>query len=153
MEIKINTNISSELKNVSITINVPELNEETQNVIEYVSEINTSKKQIVASKDYKIYFIDVDDVICIFSKNKCNYIRAKDDLYKIKYRLYEIDEKFNYKGFIRISKSCIVNINQVDCFDISMLGTMVVKLKDGTEETVSRRKTRTIMKYLEDKRM
>ena len=38
MDIKIKTNISSEFEEVSITINAPELNDELQNVIKYISK-------------------------------------------------------------------------------------------------------------------
>ena len=54
-------------------------------------------------------------------------------------------------NFIRISKSCIVNIKHIDKFDISEVGRIIVKLDDSTEEVVSRRRTRQIMKILEER--
>lgn len=148
MEIKINTNISSQFKETSITINAPELSDEIQHLIQYISNINTIPNQIVASKNNKIYFIDLETVICFFSKDKYNYVRTKEGTYKIKYKLYELEEIFNQKDFIRISNSCIININQVECFDTSILGTILVKLKDNTQETVSKRNVAQIMKLL-----
>ena len=59
MSIKINTNISSEFEETSITINAPELSDEIQSIIKYVSNINTIPTQIVATEDNKIYFIDI----------------------------------------------------------------------------------------------
>ena len=55
------------------------------------------------------------------------------------------------KDFIRISKSCIINIRHSNKFDISEVGKIVIKLDDGSEEIVSRRRTKNIMKYLEER--
>lgn len=151
MEIKITTNISNEFKEASIIINAPELSDEIQTVINYISNINTIPHQIMASKNNEIYFIDLDKIICFFSKNKYNYARTQDGTYKIKYKLYELEKLLKTKDFIRISNSCIINIQQVVCFDTSILGTILVKLNDDTQETVSKRNVSRIMKLLKER--
>lgn len=151
MAIKINTNISNEFEETSITINAPELSNEIENIIKYVSNMNTTPTQILASNDNKIYFIDLEKVICFFSKEKYNYVRVKDGTYKVKYKLYELEEILKEKDFIRISNSCIINIKQVECFDTSILGTVLVRLKDNTQETVSKRNFAQIKKLLNER--
>ena len=151
MKIKITTNISNEFKEASIIINAPELSDELQNVINYISNINTIPHQIMASKNNEIYFIDLNKVICFFSKDKYNYVRTQDGTYKIKYKLYELEDLLKQKDFIRISNSCIINIQQVAYFDTSILGTILVKLKDNTQETVSKRNVSRIMKLLKER--
>lgn len=151
MNIKIQTNISNEFKETSIIINAPQLSNEIRNIIEYVSNISTIPNQIVANKNNEIYFIDFEKVICFFSQDKYNYVRTKKDTYKIKYKLYELEDSLKSKDFIRISNSCIININQVLCFDTSILGTILVKLKDNTQERVSKRKVEQLMKFLKER--
>lgn len=151
MDIKINTNISSEFEKITITIKAPEMSEEIQNLIQYISTINTVPNQIVANDNNKIYFIDLERVICFFSKDKYNYVRIKEGTYKIKQKLYELEEILKQKDFIRISNSCIINVNQVECFDTSVLGSILVKLKDNTQETVSKRKVAQIMRLLKER--
>ena len=151
MEIKINKNISNEYKEISITINAPELSNEVQNIIKYVSNVDVNKERIIANKNNEIYFINLSDIICIFSKEKYNYIRTVKGEYKIKYKLYEIEEIYKDRDFIRISNSCIINMNKVECFDTSMLGSILVKLKDGTQEVVSKRNVARIMKMLKER--
>ena len=148
---KINTNISSEFKETSITINAPELTKEIQNLLQYVSHINEMPNQIMASENNKIYFIDLERVICFFSKDKYNYVRVKEGTYQIKQKLYELEDSLRGKDFIRISNSCLIHINQVECFDTSVLGTILVRLKDGTQETVSKRRVAQIMKLLRER--
>lgn len=152
MKIKINTNISSEYKEVALTINAPEMTEEIKNLVDYVSKINTSLNQVVANKNNEIYFIDLEKIICFFSEDKYNYIRTQDGIYRLKYKLYELEEILSPKDFIRISKSCIININQVKCFDTSILGTIIVRFNDNTQEKVSKRNVSQIMKLLKERR-
>ena len=151
MKIKITTNISNEFKEPSIIINAPELSDEIQTVLNYISNINTTPHQIMASKNNEIYFIDLDKIIYLFSKNKYNYARTQNGTYKIKYKLYELEKLLKTKDFIRISNSCIINIQQVVCFDTSILGTILVKLNDDTQETVSKRNVSHIMKLLKER--
>lgn len=151
MKFKIETNISSSIREPYITINAPEFTEEIQDIINYITGIDSVPNQLLVTKNNEIYFIELNKIICFFSKNKCVYVRTKDDIYKIKYKLYELENIFNIKDFIRISNSCIINMNQIVCFDTSILGTITVKMKDNTQETVSKRNVSQIMKILKQR--
>lgn len=152
MKVEIKANILKDLKNICITIDAPELTEEVQNIIDYISNISKKQSQIIADKDNKIYILELKDVICFFSKDKYNYVRTVNGIYRIKMKLYELEEVLDKNDFIKISNSCIVNINQVECFDISILGTIVVKLKDDTKENVSKRNIKKVKQMLKERR-
>ena len=102
MNIKINTNISSEYKETTITINAPKLSDEIRDFIKYISDMDSISNQIVASNNNEIYFINLEKIICFFSKDKYNYARTVDGTYKIKYKLYELEKFLKQKNFIRI---------------------------------------------------
>lgn len=128
-------------------------NKNLQHLIDYINEytLNKNNKVIVASDDYTLLEIEYKDIIIFYSDKKYNYCKTKTGRYKIKSKLYEL-EKMD-ENFMRISKSCIVNIEHVEKFDISESGKIIIKLDDFTEETVSRRKTQNIMKYLDNRRI
>lgn len=151
MEIKINTNISEEFSNITININAPKMTEEVENIIRQISNINSIPNQVIGYINNEIYFIELKDIICFFSKDKYVFARTKENSYKIKYKLYELNEIFEQKDFIRISNSCIININKIECFDTSIIGTITVKMKDGTKEVVSKRNVSQIMKLLKQR--
>lgn len=144
---KIETNISNEFKDTTIIINSSKMTEEIQNIINYISNISTTPNQIIANKNNEIYLIDIKDIITFFSKDKFVYLKTNKDIYRTKYKLYEIEQLLE-KDFIRISNSCIINMEQIDFFDASIIGTILVKLKDGTTENVSKRNISNIMKIL-----
>ena len=54
---------------------------------------------------------------------------------------------------MRISKSCIVNISHIQCFDLSQTGKIIIKFDDNTDERVSRRKARDVLFYLDERRI
>ena len=151
MGINIITNISEKFKETKITIEAPNLSKEVQNFINYVENSNGQPSQIIASKDNKIHFIELKNIICFFSEDKYNYLRTKEDTYKIKYKLYELEELLNTQNFIRISKSCIINIEQVKYFNIGILNTIIVELKDNTKETVTKKYFKQIMNLLKER--
>ena len=122
------------------------------NLQDFINYINNYKnKVIVVNDNYALIEIKYKDIILFYSDKKYNYCKTKTKTYKIKSKLYEL-EKMDV-DFVRISKSCIVNMNHVQKFDISETGKIIIKLDDSTEEIVSRRKTRDIMKYLDDRRI
>lgn len=150
MSFKILTDISKKYNETKVIIEAPEMSEEVQNIITSLS--CQIPKQIVCDRNNEIYFIDINDVICFFSNSKTNFVRTFDGEYRIRHKLYELEELLDKKKFIRISKSCIININQVSCFDTSIIGTIVVKFKNKTQETVSKRNVAAIMKLLKERR-
>lgn len=145
---KINNSLDTD--KVIIEIQVSNNKRDIYEFIEYLNNYEFKhNKVVVIDKDYNLTEIKYIDIIAFYSDKKSNYCRTKNGTYKIKSKLYELEGMDS--NFIRISKSCIVNIKHIDKFDISQVGRIVVKLDDLTEEIVSRRKTRQIMKILEER--
>lgn len=58
--------------------------------------------------------------------------------WKLRLRLYELEQRLDNRKFIRISNSEIVNFCEVSHFDLSMKGTIGLELKNGIHTYVSR---------------
>lgn len=153
MEIKINTNISEEYETIEVQINSPERNVEIQKIENAILSVANKKiKKIVGMQGNDIFLIDISDIILFFSEEKENHCRTKDGIFRVKEKMYSLEEILPKEGFIRISNSAIININHVKCFNTSVIGRILVKFKDGTEEKVSSRRTSEIMKFLKERR-
>lgn len=153
MSFKIRTNISKEFQEIEICINAPERNEElTILENELLQKSNNVLNQIIGMQNNDIFIISIKDVIVFFSEDKNNFCRTKDGVFKIKEKLYYLEEFLPNNDFIRISNSAIININNVKCFNTSIIGSIIVKFKDGTEEKVSKRKVSDVMKFLKNRR-
>lgn len=148
MKVNIVKQIDNNLKDneVKIILKANKDMDKLNKIINYIKNFDNSK--ILVHKDYESFFINHKDIILFYSENKNNYCKTNKEVYRIKSKLYELE---NITDFIRISKKCIVNVNSVKYFDMSQTGKIVVILNDGTEENVSRRRIRNVLKYLESR--
>lgn len=153
MKINLNKKSNKNLKSDEIYLELQYCveNKEIQNFIEYINNYNKQCKNmvVVLTDEYNLIEIDTKDIIMFYSDKKYNYCKVKNNSYRIKSRLYEIEKQNN--DFLRVSKSCIVNIKHIEKFDISETGKIIVRLDDSSEEIVSRRRSYNIMKYLEER--
>ena len=152
MNIKVRTNISSEFQDIEVVINSPEKNEQVINIENELLKYNSkSLEKIIAQQDNNVFIIDVSEIIIFYSEGKSNYCRTKDGVFRIKEKLYFLEDNLQKNSFIRISNSAIVNIDHVKCFNTSMIGSILIKFKDGSEEYVSRRKVSEVMRFLKER--
>lgn len=149
MNIHINKYINEELKDdeFKINIEVSDKNEELDNIIEYINQYD--KRKLIVYDGYNMIQVNVKDIIYFYSDGNYNFCKTNDKEYRIKSKLYEIDKKSN--DFLRISKSCIINIKQVKSFDIGENRNIVVRFNDDSEQFVSRRKIKEVMNYLDER--
>ena len=113
----------------------------------YISRYN--ERKVVVGQYNELLQINFQDIILFYSDKKHNYCKTKDGEYRVKNKLYEI-EKYS-TDFLRISKSCIVNINHVISFNVGEIGKIIVNLDDKTKQIVSRRKIREVLNYLDER--
>ena len=151
MKIKIHTNISENNNEIEIIINAPKDAEELNQIIENIQSVSNKIDTIIGNKENQIYILNVDDVICFYAKEKSNYCKTNDGEFKIRKKLYELEENLNNKQFIRISNYCIANVKHIKSFDLSKIGDIIVRFSDGTNEYVSKRRVKNVMKFLKER--
>ena len=106
---------------------------------------------MVVFDGYNMIQINTEEIIYFYSDGNYNFCKTKEKEYRIKSKLYEIEKKSN--DFLRISKSCIVNIKQVKSFDIGENRNIIVRFFDNSKQYVSRRKIKEVMNYLDERMM
>ena len=92
MNINVATNISKEFKNTEVIINTPEITEDVKLIIDSVMSISKSIKQIIGIKENKISLLTTDEIMCFYSEEKNNYCKTSEGRYRIKEKLYELEE-------------------------------------------------------------
>ncbi len=121
----------------------------TENVNMILNRLSDHAPPIISgSRDDKIEVIEQTDLIRIYtSAGKVFAVTDKGE-YALRLRLYEIEERLLPHQFVRISNSEIINLKKVDNFDLSLTGTICVKLSNKTTTYVSRRYVSKIKKIL-----
>ena len=91
-----------------------------------------------------MYVISISDFSEKIIKDKVNK--------NIKEKLYELEEQLSKNKFIRISNSCIINVEKTKSFDTSIIGSLVAKMEDETKQEVSKRRIKDVMKFLNERK-
>ena len=74
------------------------------------------KNEIIVRKDDREFLIDLDIVLFFETGQDLVFVHSSNDVYETKERLYQLEETLP-ANFIRISKSTIVNINQISALE------------------------------------
>ena len=153
MKISISTNINSNLKDdeIEVIINASNNSEYLNKIIQNIQSVSDNIDTIVGSKDNNLSILNVQDIIYFYSCDQNNYCKTKTGVFRIKKKLYELEENLDKKAFIRISNSCIANVNHIESFDLSKIGNIIIKFVDGSNEYGSKRKIRSILKFLRER--
>ena len=97
------------------------------------------EERMVVLRPEEIYLIRVEqEKTIVYGKTK-SYVSGK--------RLYEL-ERYLGTGFMRISKSALVNLRYLDYVEASFHGMMLLKLKNQSQEYVSRKYLPNLKEYL-----
>lgn len=142
---KVSVDISVEYKEPYAVIHTDKITKEIQRVIDVLGTEETpvtalkNEEDIVILKPNEIYMVKVE--------NGDTVIYAKDRQYRSRKRLYELSEQLG-KQFMQISKSTIINLSYMDSIEPGFSGTMLLKLKNGCKDYVSRTYLPEFKKYL-----
>lgn len=121
----------------------------TEDVNEVVKKLSDATQTVISGfKDEKVEILEPSDLIRIYANaGKVIAVTSRGE-YILRLRLYEMENLLNRNDFVRISNSEIVNLKKVKNFDLSLTGTILIKLSDGTTSYVSRRYVAAIKKIL-----
>ena len=133
---KLFLNIDKALKETRVTIEGPELDENIQELIDFI--YGREQQFLVGKKEEMQHILKPDDVHYFHTENDHIIAVTKDGSFILKEKLYELEALLPSRKFIRLSKSVIANLNQLSRFEASFNGTLCVYFKSGKKEYVSR---------------
>lgn len=132
---------------ILITVETEKQNSNIDKLIQYIESFE--KEKVVETKENERMTVKIKEILYFYSDKKYNYCKTNKGEYKIKSKLYEL-EKMDV-DFLRISKSCVINLQKVKHFDLGETGRIIVKFEDDSEQIVARRKIKDVMDYLEER--
>ncbi len=122
-------------------------NEKSELVLKIEQIIKDNSTTLMGYGDDEYVPLTLSDVYCFCVQNNKVYAFLKDKNYALRQRLYEI-EQILPQSFIKINQSCIVNINAIERFDAAVSGALMVNLKNGYKDYVSRRNLKNVKERL-----
>ena len=90
-----------------------------------------------------------EEFLRFFADGKGVSAQTGSQVYAVRLRLYELEERLDATRFVRISNSEIVNLDRVTAIDLSLAGTIRMTLEGAVHAYVSRRYVKKIKETLE----
>lgn len=107
------------------------------NLKNYIKNLNKSK--LTFFKNNCQYFLNLEDIIFFETFDSSISAHTINDVYTLKSRLYELEEKLP-RQFLRISKSTIINIHHIYSIDKNITSSSTIKFYNSHKVVyVSRR--------------
>lgn len=138
-------NIDEKLAETEIAISCRELSPEVEKVIATLRMIN---RQLLVEKEEENYLLDVAKIAYIEALDRKTFVYTGKDMYESKLKLYEMEERLCQSGFLRISKSCLVNLKYIKSIRNEVERKLRLTLKNGEHIIVSRQYADEIKKRL-----
>ncbi|MBE1553043.1 LytTR family DNA-binding domain-containing protein [Sporosarcina limicola] len=139
---KISLNIDANYEENKVTIQCKELDDSIQEILDFFKGRETEflvgkdgeMQHILKPEDIHYFHTEADGVVAV----------TADGSFKLKEKLYELEQLLPSNKFIRLSKSVIANLHELSRFEASFNGTLCVYFKSGAKEYISRTYVNTI---------
>lgn len=135
---KVECKISADYQEPYAVLHISRITPPIAEIISMLEKEGTDPLTLIATRERKTYFVKLEDIslvrtegreIACYDKRKNRYLLDKP--------LYELENILGIQ-FVRISKSTIININQIDHVEASFNGTMELVMKNGIMDYISR---------------
>lgn len=142
---KVRVDISDEYKEPYAVIHTDKVTDEIQRMIDLFS---TNENPVTALQNEEdLVILQPEEIYMVRVENGDTIIYGEKQKYRSRKRLYEVGQQLG-KRFMQISKSTLVNLSYMDSIEPGFSGTLLLKLKNGCREYVSRTYLPAFKKYL-----
>lgn len=138
---------------ISETVTEPYAVIHTDRITEEISQAamlleNEILQDIITVMDNeRIIVLHLDEIYMVRVEDEKTIVYTKSERYHSSKRLYELEALLG-NGYMRISKSVLVNLAYLECVEPSFGGVMLLVLKNGCKDYISRKYLPAFKKYL-----
>lgn len=129
-----------EMEKPEVTIAYSEMTASVKRVADFVRSV---EQTILCKKDEEECSVPVGDIFYIESVDKKTFVYCEKEVYMCSLRLYELEKMVEQAGFVRVSKSTILNIERLKGVKTLVNSRLEAILSNGERVCVTR-------KYLKD---
>lgn len=126
---------NEQTENLKVTITCKKLTFEVEKILAALRMIN---RQITGFHDGETYIIEISDVLYIESVDKKCFIYTEKQIYETHFKLYELENQLKDFRFLRISKSCIINLYNIQSLKSDINRKIRITMINGEQVIASR---------------
>ncbi|NEU32231.1 LytTR family transcriptional regulator [bacterium LRH843] len=143
---KVSLDIDSDYEETKITIYCNELDDSIKDILDFLKGMEIeflvgksgNMQHILKPTEIHYFHTEGDAVLAVTSAGT----------FKLKEKLYELEQVLPTNRFVRLSKSVIANLYEMSHFEASFNGTLCVYFKSGAKEYVTRHYVSSIKETL-----
>lgn len=102
---------------------------------------------VLGQQNDRTVLLSPRDVYLVRVENGKTLIYTQREEFRSRKRLYELLEQLG-EGFLQISKSCAVNLSFIQSVEASIGGSLLLKMKNGLSDYISRKYLQEFKNYL-----
>lgn len=140
---KLEIDLSANFTEPYVVIHTGEITKDIRKLCNYIQNLEAV---IAVYENDNIVILQPEDIYMIVSKSRSVDVFCKEKQYVSKKCLYEFEDILRH-DFMRISKTTIINLKQIDRVEPSFNGMLIV-LKNGKKDYISRKYLPEFKKYL-----
>lgn len=149
---KVRIEVDSDLQEECIVIRCRELDERILGIQKALNAQSEKGSSIFLKKKDTDFYLPLEEIIFFETENKEIRAHTRNDIFESEYKLYELEELLS-GNFMRISKSTIVNLNQIYSITRNLTASSRIEFSGCHKQVyVSRHYYKALVERLEEKR-
>ena len=104
-------------------------------------------KKLVGEQGERLFVLKPEELYMIRVENEKTLFYTRDSQFVSRKRLYELEAVLD-SGFLRINKSTLINLQQLDYVEPNLGGLLLLVLKNGARDHISRKYLPAFKQYL-----
>lgn len=129
---------NSNAEKTKVIIEYKEKDEKVNKLIDFIEQLETVENCFTASADGRIYSISINDILYIESVDRKTFGYTVNEVYELGFKLYEIEQRYKLMDYMRISKSCIVNLKKIHSLKPDFGGKILAVMENNEKIYISR---------------
>lgn len=149
---KIRIEVDGQITEDQLIIKCKNLTTDIVAIEKAISELLIERKNISFYKNDVEYYIPLSEVLFFETNENSINAHSIEDIYEVKYKLYELEEILP-QNFLRISKSTILNVEQIFSIERNITASSIVGFQKTHKKVyVSRHYYKSLKNKLKEKR-
>ncbi len=120
----------------------------TPDIKKLLATLRMMNHQLTVRKDSEIYLLDIVQVIYIESIDRKCFVYTAKEIYESDFKLYELEKRLEEYGFFRVSKSCLIHLQNIQSLKADINRKVRVTMSNGEQIMASRQYADELKKRL-----
>lgn len=120
---------------LTVTVEYPNQNSQVSRIIQ---KMKTEERFLIGSENGRTCKVLVPDIFYIESVDKRTFMYTKEKIFRSEKRLYQLERELKEYDFVRVSRTCLLNVNELVHIRMLSNSRLEAELSNGEKIIVSR---------------